>query len=81
MPYEIPREKNLGSENFGEMMKCSQNGMLSNIAKSNQWIGGQGQRYVGWGTHGEQVVNTSRIDKNSLGMRMRPSVELATSAR
>ena len=31
--------------------------------------------------HGEQVVNTSTIDKNSLGMRNRPSVELATSAR
>ena len=29
--------------------------------------------------HDEQVVNTSRIDKNSLGMRK--TVELATSAR
>ena len=65
--------KNLGSENFGETAKRSQNGTLTNITKSDQLIGKQWPK-MHWTwcrlvLHGEQVVNTSMIDKNSLGMR------------
>ena len=64
--------KNLGSENFGETVKPSQNGMLTNITKAISGLANNGQRCVGHSAdvlHGEQVVNTSTVDKNSFGMR------------
>ena len=65
--------KYLGSENFGETAKHSQNGTLTNITKSDQLIGKQWPK-TRWTRcklvlRGEQVANTSMVDENSLGMR------------